>query len=97
MLEIKFGQTSKESILRQKREFFSPLFVMIISANHLLRVHAHHLRLLELLGLDEVPSEGGGDLGHDGRVVLLHGVVPGLGEVAHEAQDGDPQGKGREL
>ena len=57
--------------------------------------HAHHLRLLELLGLDEVPAEGGRHLGHDGRVVAVHGVVLGLGHVAHEAEDRDPQRQAR--
>ena len=50
---------------------------------------------LELLALDKVPAEGGGDLGHDGRVVLVHRVVLGLGQVAHKPENRDPQRQAR--
>ena len=60
-------------------------------------LHAHHLRLLELLALDEVPAEGGRHLGHDGGGVPVAGVVARLGQVAHEPKDGDPEGERRQL
>ena len=53
------------------------------------------------IGLVELATERGIDLGHDGRGVARLGgdvsVVFGLGQIAHKAQDGDPYGQSGQL
>ena len=58
------------------------------------RIDPHHLGLLELLALDEIPAEGGGDFGHDWSGVPVHHVVLGFRHVPHETENGDPQRHG---
>ena len=42
-------------------------------------------------------NDKSGHLRHDGGRVPVARVVARLGEVAHEPQDGDPEGEGRQL
>ena len=79
----------------------SPPLYLCLLTRQVLDLLAHALRLLQV-PLVELPAERRVDLGHDGRVVAARATLGHrghlhVGQVAHEAQHGDPDGQRRQL